>query len=115
MLHRITNKKTGEILFSVKTNPDERTGFNLVEMRNMNLQEADLRHALMLQADLNGADLGFSDLRAAQLAGADLRKTNLHGARMKGVYLLDAIYDRDTVWPEGFNPSHNGAVFVPSY
>ena len=115
MTRTVCSKSTGEVLFSVKLDPGVNAGLNLVNMRDARLRGADLRQALMLDADLNGADLSFADLRAAQLAGADLRKTNLRGARLKGVYLLDAIYDRNTIWPEGFNPARHGAVFVPTY
>ena len=38
--------------------------------------------------------------------GADLKGANLKGANLKG-----AIADKDTRWPEGFDPVAAGATF----
>lgn len=89
--------------------------FNKEDLRDADFEGADLQGAMFLNAELHGANLSYADLRLAQLGGADLRQANLRGARLRGAYLLDAIYDRDTQWPDDFNPAAHGAVFVPVY
>ena len=53
------------------------------------------------------ADLRSADLSYAILAGADLS-----GANLKGAILESALYDRETIWPEGFEPEQAGAMSV---
>jgi hypothetical protein len=45
-------------------------------------------------------------LPGANLEGADLKRANLTGAGLVG-----AETDRDTVWPEGFDPKAAGVIF----
>jgi ankyrin repeat protein len=51
------------------------------------------------KADLSSANLTEADLGSATLKGANLGNANLKGAR-----LAWANYDKDTIWPEGFDP-----------
>ena len=48
-----------------------------------------------------GADLRGANFEEAKLGGADLSGANLAGARA----------DKDTVWPEGFDPEAAGVTF----
>lgn len=109
---RIEHKTTREILHVIVPGRDQCADFTLADLRNLKLMGADLRGIVLLDASLNDADLSFADLRAAQLGGADLRGANLTGALMLGIYLLDAIYDHDTCWPQNFNPGDHGAILV---
>ena len=55
-------------------------------------------------ADLRGADLGGADLSKANLSGADLSKVSL-----TDVYLEGAVWNDNTVFPEGFEiPEKSG-------
>jgi uncharacterized protein YjbI with pentapeptide repeats len=67
------------------------------------LQKADLGGAQLQEANLVGADLEETNLADADLSGAQLEGANLDGADLRGV-----LADRDTVWPEGFNPAERG-------
>ena len=58
-----------------------------------------------------GANLTGVDLPCVLLGGADLTEANLSGAYLKGANLLAAIADKDTVWPEGFDPVAAGVIF----
>ena len=51
-------------------------------------------------ADLEGGDLQGADLRGADLVGADLSQADLKGAR----------YNKNTRFPEGFDPEAAGMV-----
>ena len=55
-------------------------------------------------------------LQYAELQEADLRGANLQGAIFLDISftgLTGAIYDRDTLWPEGFDPDDWEAVLAP--
>ena len=72
-----------------------------------NLRDAGLHSAVLTGADLTGANLEGAGLECANLQGADLQ-----GANLRGAVLLGAEYDEATVWPEGFEASAQGAVYV---
>jgi hypothetical protein len=80
-----------------------------------NLRGAKLRNAELSGADLQGADLSGADLQGANLSDASLHSANLSAANLSGANLSnanlqEAKYDRDTQWPEGFDPFAAGAV-----
>jgi uncharacterized protein YjbI with pentapeptide repeats len=98
---------------------------------------ADLRGADLIGAELGGADLSRgtdlrrADLRSALLQGADFRSSDLRGADLRGALLesrilpdsagtvlppanlLEARYDSETRWPDGFDPAAAGATKRP--
>jgi uncharacterized protein YjbI with pentapeptide repeats len=75
---------------------------NSARLCHAGMRRASLRAADLMNADLRGADLRAADLCAADFWNADLRSADLTGAR----------YDRDTRWPEGFDPGKQGAKRV---
>ena len=82
---------------------------------------ADLRRADLFGADLEGADHSGADLNEANLYGADLNEANLYEANLSGadlgrallsgVNLIGARANKNTVWPEGFDPEAAGVTF----
>ena len=60
------------------------------ELRDADLQGADLRDANLWDADLQGADLRDANLQGANLQGAKLRDANLQGANLRDANLWDA-------------------------
>jgi Pentapeptide repeats (8 copies) len=92
-----------------------RTSFAFADVGDAQLMDANLESAILIGADLNGAILMRTNLRAALLSQSDL-----HGAVLQGANLTNAIldgasvngagYDRNTVWPQGFNPAAHGAT-----
>ena len=84
-----------------------------------NLAGKDLSGANLSQASLEGANLSGADLRDANLRGASLVGATLRGARLEGAVLTGAelylavlkgaSYNRETRWPEGFEPQKRGA------
>ena len=62
-----------------------------------NLSKAHLRGANLSQANLVHADLSGADLADAYLDEANLMDTNLSGANLSG-----AVWNDETVFPEGF-------------
>jgi uncharacterized protein YjbI with pentapeptide repeats len=79
------------------------------DLGEANLGAAHLDGADLSDANLVGADLTDADLRGANLQGADLRRADLRGARLGGADLRGAVYDRETLWPEGCDPLAAGA------
>ena len=67
---------------------------------------ADLRRADLFGADLEGADLSGANLYEADLNGSDLGEALLSGAN-----LIGARANKNTVWPEGFDPVAAGVIF----
>ena len=80
------------------------------DLGSAHLGSADLSGADLSRANLFGADLGWAELRSANLRGADLRRADLRGARLTGANLAEAVYDDETMWPEGFDPVPAGAI-----
>ncbi len=72
---------------------------------------ADLRRADLFGADLEGADLSGADLNEANLYEADLNGSDLGGALLSGVNLIGARANKNTIWPEGFDPVAAGVIF----
>lgn len=85
-----------------------RTRFDGADLRNANLAGASLRQASFLGADLRNAYVSHDNLGGSPtLEGADLT-----GARLDGANLTGCEYNDATRFPEGFNPSANGMVWV---
>ncbi len=58
-----------------------------------------------------GADLRRADLFGADLEGADLSGADLGGALLSGINLIGARANKNTTWPEGFDPVAAGVIF----
>ncbi|MEH2393544.1 MAG: pentapeptide repeat-containing protein [Nostoc sp.] len=88
------------------------------DLQNINLKGSDLSYADLSEANLSGAnlrgtDLSFADLSQANLKDTDLRGTllmsaNLCQADLKGANLEKADYDRNTHFPQDFDPVKTG-------
>lgn len=79
------------------------------DLSDANLEGVDLRDASLFEANLSRANLSNADLSYARLFKANLSKANLTDANLEGVRLYDATYDRNTVWPDDFDPEYAGA------
>lgn len=77
------------------------TGCYLSEARlfGANLRGADLSGAVIVLASLRYTDLRGANLEGALLASSDLRRAKLDDARLDR-----AVFDSDTIWPDGFEP-----------
>ena len=73
---------------------------------------ADLRRAAHFGADLEGVDLNGADLNEANLYEADLNGADLGGALLSRANLIGARANKNTVWPEGFDPKAAGVTFT---
>jgi hypothetical protein len=50
---------------------------------------------------------------SANLPRSDLRGADLRGCTIDDVHLRGARYDKQTRWPDGFDPVAAGAAFIP--
>lgn len=82
------------------------------DLRMANLGEADLGGANLTKANLTEANLVRAYLRGARLVKASLGGANLRGAKLTGAVLQGATYDKQTLWPEGFDPDGAGAILI---
>ena len=110
----------GVSLFRAKLSKVNLQGANLqgadlgqADLTGANLSNADLTKALLTQTDLTGAKLVGAKLTNADMKWAVLRGADLTGADLTGVTISFAPYDRDTKWPQGFDPKAAGAVLAP--
>ena len=65
----------------------------------------------LIEANLSGANLDQAYFGAASLLEADLTGARLTGEKLEHADLWEARADRDTVWPEGFDPEAAGVIF----
>ena len=54
---------------------------------------------------------GYTIKPGAKLEGANLEGANLTRANLRGANLDRAVADRNTIWPEGFDPKAAGVIF----
>ncbi|MEP0913053.1 pentapeptide repeat-containing protein [Leptolyngbya sp. GB1-A1] len=96
------------------------------DLEGANLRGANLTRSVLTDVQLRRADLQVAVLQGASLSAANLDEVNLQGADLRGAYLVgtvltyaqnlhnsiltDAIYDRKTRFPEGFNPDVAGMI-----
>jgi len=97
-------KLTGAILLNIGL---EKTNLSNLDLTNVNLQGGWFRESDLTNTILKGANLSYADLQKADLRGTNLAEANLEGSILDG-----ASYDKDTIWPEGFEPDELGAVFL---
>jgi hypothetical protein len=92
-----------------------------VNLHGAEFQGADLRNANLQSANLRGAGFQGADLRDANLQNADLHESSFKGAKLHGANLrgcqdyqiaewTNAEYDRKTQFPDGFNPYEHGLI-----
>ena len=83
---------------------DKNNGYECTIEPGVDLSFADLAGAELMGAELHGADLRAADLSFADLRGADLSKGSLTDG-----YLEGAVWNDNTVFPEGFEiPEKSG-------
>lgn len=88
------------------------TGVNLQQAQ---LDEADLEGANLAEADLSHADLQRTNLETVDLGGAILKGANLIRANLRHVKFRTpmgnlAVFDENTVLPDGTNYSHSNGI-----
>ena len=69
-----------------------------------NLQGLDLSGANLHKANLIKADLSRADLRRTDLSRAHLHGPDLIGIIMRAADLSEAKYDKNTRFPQGYDP-----------
>ena len=119
------NKKTGEdVILAYETGHRDFSGWDLREanlkwanLQGINLKSADLREANLKWANLTDADLKRADLREANLkwaylVGANLSFADLRGTDLTGAFLAGAKYNKQTLFPDNFDPVSRGMVLV---
>lgn len=77
-----------------------------------NLVNANLFGAILQGAILQGANLKDANLYRADLFDANLRGANLRGANLAFANLANATFNKETVFPEGFDPVSRGMKLV---
>lgn len=73
-------------------------------MKGLNFQYKIFRKQDLSNWFLVGADLRGTILEEANLSFADLTGAILYYANLRGTNLYGATYDKNTVFPDGFDP-----------
>src|SRR5262245_28971072 len=66
--------------------------FEIVDLSQAHLNEADLRESILKYSNLFKADLSKADLRKANLFGTNLNEADLGNAILAGTYLRQASF-----------------------
>jgi len=98
-------------LYRADLNGANLTGANLegaelyrADLTGAELYRTDLTRASLLDTNLSGANLQGANLTRANLTRANLANANLTSANLKGAILIDASYNKNTKFPDNFNP-----------
>ncbi|AGK54062.1 pentapeptide repeat-containing protein [Bacillus sp. 1NLA3E] len=83
-----------------------------VNLKGANLRNAKLNGADLISSDLSGADLTEADIWKADFSGANLSNANMSCLRINEANFKGAFYNKNTKWPEGFNPERIGAILT---
>ena len=110
------NSPTQRSWWSRKTNSPQSPSANLsgVDFRGSDLSQLDLTGVNLENATLIGVNLSKANLINANLKKITFQGVDLSEAKLDG-YLFDKIlegstYDKNTVWPAGFEPQVAGAT-----
>jgi len=96
---------TANLQGAVLTNTDlESANLSKAELNQAVLCAANLREATLIESDLSDVDVRECDLHGATLRGAKLQGADLSTANLEAVTLVQASYNEQTRWPEGFTP-----------
>jgi uncharacterized protein YjbI with pentapeptide repeats len=71
-----------------------------------------MKRACFANANLQKANMEGTFLKGCNFDEADLRGTNLKGASLEDAYFGNAKYDKETIWPDGFDPVTAGAKLI---
>lgn len=81
-------------------------------LHGASLVEANLSHALATEADFSAADLTAANLQRANLRMTNFCGANLYGAALWGANLHGAIFDTNTVLPDGRHWSSDDDLLI---
>ena len=101
----------------------EGNNFSDCDMREANFTNASMKSCWFGSADLRGANFTKTNLEDANFEGADLRGANFTEAVFETGHNISevnhkfkkAIYDNNTIFPNGFIPSEHGAMHVDDW
>ena len=82
-------------------------------MQGIGLSGAKLVGANLSRVNLQRADLGHTDLSRAHMTGVNVNSANLRFANLTGIMMSTCIYDKQTLWPDGFTPPPHPLGNVP--
>ncbi len=82
------------------------------DLTNADLTNAILTNAKLWYADLTNADLTNADLTNAILTNADLTNADLTNADLTNADLWFATFNKETVFPDGFDPIARGMKLI---
>ncbi len=76
------------------------------------LSGANLSVCEMTNANLEGANLSDANLSFTGMSGVILTNANLSGANLQGTNLNKATYNKNTIWPDGFDIQTSGIILI---
>ena len=85
-------------------------GANLAntDLSGTSLEQASLMGANLSNVNLSNANLSNANLTEVNLTGANLRGANLSTATLNGTVLIGVLQNKNTCWPDDFQPVGTG-------
>ncbi|MFK7912158.1 MAG: pentapeptide repeat-containing protein [Akkermansiaceae bacterium] len=99
--------------------PRETRVIERVDFGMSNLFSASLSHCQISDCWFDGAALGKTEFADSKLIRCSFKKTAIMGVDFTDTVFIDcnfqeAMYDKNTRWPEGFDPVAAGALALPA-
>lgn len=82
-------------------------------LTNSDFSFSKLSGACLIKTDARNANFFQADLFSSNFTGADLRGANLLEAhRIEDATFSEVLYDKKTMWPEGFTLENRGLIYI---
>jgi len=86
--------------------------FRFADLRNCKLNKSAPIFANFSETNLQSASLAQADIFGAVFKGSNLKGTVMLCHRLEEASLEGAIFDKNTVWPDGYEPEKHGAIRI---
>ena len=72
-------------------------------------------NSIFTDSNLTKSIFKNTKIKDTNFTHSNLKGANFSSAKLFNVNLRDAVYDKDTLWPQKFNPSNFGAIEDNNY
>lgn len=93
----------------------ERLNFWESYMPNSIFKNSTIKNSIFTDSNLTKSVFKNTKIKDTNFTHSNLKGVNFSSAKLYNVNLRDAVYDKDTLWPQKFNPSNFGAIEDNNY
>lgn len=84
-------------------------------MPNSIFINSTIKNSIFTDSNLTKSVFKNTKIKDTNFTHSNLKGANFSSAKLFNVNLRDAVYDKDTLWPQKFNPSNFGAIEDNNY